>query len=85
MEPVILGFAVGGAYKHSQPSLTRKHLGMCSGFIQVKVSKASWSSLKESPSILSESQTQMLNATKTTSKKFSRGDRFIFIIKGKLG
>lgn len=71
-----------GAYKTFQPSLSETFGYVLEGSIQVKVGKqVEVVSKGESFYFEAKAKHQISNAAKTTSKVFSRGDRFIFIIK----
>ena len=69
MEPVILEFAVGGAYKTFQPSLSETFGYVLEGSIQVKVGKqVEVVSKGESFYFEAKAKHQISNAAKTTSK-----------------
>ena len=69
MEPVILEFAVGGAYKTFQPSLAEAFGYVLEGSIQVKVGKqVEVVSKGESFYFEAKAKHQISNAAKTTSK-----------------
>ena len=69
MEPVILEFAVGGAYKTFQPSLAETFGYVLEGSIQVKVGKqVEVVSKGEAFYFEAKAKHQISNAAKTTSK-----------------